>query len=163
MKHYALLPFVLGAALTAPFGLAAQTAGLTEGTLRTAHHGGSKMDYIVWYPADAGAQTVDFAGNAVWQPVQAAEDAPPKTGRYPVVLMSHGLGGHYRSLAWLASELAKAGAVVVAVNHPNSTVFDFDMQAGLAHWTRPQDLTAALDYVLADPALGPLVDTERAS
>lgn len=163
MKHYALLPLVLGAALTAPFGLAAQTAGLTEGTLRTAHHAGSKMEYIVWYPADAGAQTVDFAGNAVWQPVQAAEDAPPIAGRYPVVLMSHGLGGHYRSLAWLASELAKAGAVVVAVNHPNSTVFDFDMQAGLAHWTRPQDLTAALDYVLADPALGPLLDTARIS
>lgn len=163
MKHLTLFAVVLGAALTAPLGLAAQTAGITEGTLRAAHHGGSTMDYIVWYPADAGAETASFAGNAVWQPVMAAEDAPPIAGRHPVVLMSHGLGGHYRSLAWLASELAKAGAVVVAVNHPNSTVFDFDMQAGLAHWTRPQDLTAALDYVLADPALGPLVDTARIS
>jgi predicted dienelactone hydrolase len=163
MKHYFLLAFALGAALTAPLGLAAQTAGISEGTLRAAHHGGSKMDYIVWYPAGAEAQTDEFAGNAVWRPVMVAEDAPPTLGRYPVVLMSHGLGGHYRSLAWLASELAKAGAVVVAVNHPNSTVFDFDMQAGLAHWTRPQDLRAALDYVLADDALGPLIDTTRIS
>lgn len=163
MKHFSLLAFAFGAALSAPYGLAAQTAGLTEGTLRAAHHGGSKTDYIVWYPADAQVETDEFAGNAVWQPVMAAEDAPPIAGRYPVVLMSHGLGGHYRSLAWLASELAKAGAVVVAVNHPNSTVFDFDMQAGLAHWTRPQDLAVALDYVLADADVGPLVDTTRIS
>lgn len=163
MKLFSLLAFVFGAALSAPYGLAAQTAGLTEGNMRTTHHGGSKMDYIVWYPAGAGAQTDEFAGNAVWQPVMAAKDVPPVAGRYPVVLMSHGLGGHYRSLAWLGSELAKAGAVVVAVNHPNSTVFDFDMQAGLAHWTRPQDLTAALDAVLANPELGTLLDTTRIS
>lgn len=37
------------------------------------------------------------------------------------------------------------------------------MQAGLAHWTRPQDLTAALDHVLADPELGPLLDKTRIS
>jgi predicted dienelactone hydrolase len=171
MKHFTLFTFCFATALTAPLALAAQTAGFAEGALRTAHHQGQmmdtimgrKMDYIVWYPAEAGAEVGEFAGNAVWQPVQAAENAAPIPARYPVVLMSHGLGGHYRSLAWLASELAKAGAVVVAVNHPNSTVFDFDMQAGLAHWTRPQDLTAALDHVLADTALGPLLDTTRVS
>lgn len=171
MKHFTLFPFCLAAALTCPLASTAQTAGFTEGALRTAHHQGQmmdrilgrKMDYIIWYPAVAGAALGDFAGNAVWRPVQAAKDAAPILGRYPVVLMSHGLGGHYRSLAWLASELAKAGAVVVAVSHPNSTVFDFDMQAGLEHWTRPQDLELALDAVLADPALGPMLDTSRIS
>lgn len=104
MKTLSLLALALASALTAPLALVAQTAGMTEGKLRAAHHGGSKMDYIVWYPAQAEAETGEFAGNAVWQPVMAADDAPPIAGRYPVVLMSHGLGGHYRSLAWLASD-----------------------------------------------------------
>ena len=171
MKHFTLFTFCLAAAMTFPLASTAQTAGFAEGTLRTAHHHshimdsilGRKMGYIIWYPAEAGAALGEFAGNAVWRPVQAAKDAAPIAGRYPVVLMSHGLGGHYRSLAWLASELAKAGAVVVAVNHPNSTVFDFDMQAGLEHWTRPQDLEVALQAVLADPDLGPTLDTNRIS
>jgi predicted dienelactone hydrolase len=154
---------LLATTLLAPSILPAQTAGITLGKLRAAHHDGHKMAYAIWYPADADAQTEDYAGNAVWQPVQAAMDAAPIAGRYPVVLMSHGLGGHHASLAWLASELAKAGAIVVAVNHPNSTFSDFDMQAGLAHWTRPQDLAAALDYALADPVLGPLMDISRLS
>lgn len=154
---------LLATTLMAPLILPAQTAGITEGKLRAAHHDGRKMAYAIWYPADADAKTEDYAGNAVWQPVQAAMDAAPIAGRYPVVLMSHGLGGHHASLAWLASELAKAGAIVVAVNHPNSTFSDFDMQAGLAHWTRPQDLAAVLDYALADPIFGPMMDISRLS
>ena len=150
---------MLAVALIAPSVLTAQTAGLREGSLRASDHDGHKIDYVVWYPSDA--KTNDFGGNAVWQPVQAAPNAAPIAGHYPVVLMSHGLGGHYKSLAWLASELAKSGAVVVAVNHPNSTVLDFNMQAGLAHWTRPADLIAALAEVQVDPEIGPLMDMSQ--
>jgi predicted dienelactone hydrolase len=141
----------------APAALSAQPAGLREGTLTAPHHG-RPMGYALWYPAPDGAPTTPYGGNAVFRPVAVARDAPPKLGRHPVVLMSHGLGGHYRSLGWLAAGLAQAGAVVIAVNHPNSTVSDFDLQAGLAHWTRAQDLKLALDHLLADPAFGPLID-----
>lgn len=143
-----------------PTALSAEVAGLREGTIPAPHHG-RDMELAVWYPAAEGSATAPFAGNAVFEPVTVAPGAEPVTGRYPLVLLSHGLGGHYRSLAWLAVALAERGAVVVAVNHPESTVFDFDMQAGLRHWTRAEDLRLALDHVLADAVLGPMVDEGR--
>ena len=149
-----LMPAVLSAEV------AGHIAGLHEGTIPAPHHG-RDMEIAVWYPAAADSPTGAFGGNAVFQPVIVAPEAAAVAGRYPVVLLSHGLGGHYRSLGWLAAALAERGAVVVAVNHPESTVFDFDMQAGLRHWTRAEDLRLALDHVLADARLGPLVDEGR--
>lgn len=145
-----------------PATLSAQTAGVTEGALDAPHHART-MGFALWYPAAADAPTAPFGGNAVFRPVDVAPDAEILPGRYPLVLMSHGLGGHYRSLGWLAAALAERGTLVLAVNHPNSTVFDFDMQAGLQHWTRAADLTLALDHVLADPSFGPLIDHSRIS
>lgn len=88
-------------------------------------------------------------------------DAPVLPGRHPLVVLSHGLGGHARSLGWLAAGLAERGAIVVAIDHPGSTFGDMDLARGLDHWTRAQDLRAALDAVLADPSLGPHVDPAR--
>ena len=154
-------PLFLGLCLSLmPAALSAEVAGMQEGTIPAPHHG-RDMDFAVWYPAPEGSATAPFAGNPVFQPVTVAPDAEVVAGRYPLVLLSHGLGGHYRSLGWLAVALAERGAVVAAVNHPESTVFDFDMQAGLRHWTRAEDLRLALDHVLADARLGPLVDEER--
>lgn len=62
---------------------------------------------------------------------------------------------------WLAAGLAERGAIVIAVNHPNSTWGDFDIEASLNHWTRVQDLVLALEWALADPRIGPYADTGR--
>lgn len=135
-------------------------AGLIETTIPAPHHE-RHMDLALWYPARADAPRAAFAGNPVFRPVAVARDAAALPGPHPVVLLSHGLGGHHRSLAWLAAGLARAGAVVVAVNHPNSTHGDFDLAAGMAHWTRAADLSAALDHAAADPRFGPLLDPSR--
>lgn len=135
-------------------------AGLQEAVIPAPHHGRS-LQLALWYPARADAPPEAFAGNPVFHPVTVARDGAALPGPHPVVLLSHGLGGHYRSLAWLAAGLAEAGAVVVAVNHPNSTFGDFDLQRGAAHWTRAADLTAALDHLAADPQAAPLLDLTR--
>jgi predicted dienelactone hydrolase len=141
----------------------ADLAAVRETAIPAPHHG-RVLQLVVYYPTSDTAAPLVFAENPVFQGVTvAAGDSailPPGDGAYPVILMSHGLGGHYRSLAWLAKGLTEAGAIVVAVNHPNSTVGDFDMQAGLQHWTRAEDLTLALDWLLATPDLGPLADPE---
>ena len=146
--------------LSAPAALA-DLAAVRETTIPAPHHG-RDLHLVVYYPTSDAAAPLIFAENPVFQGVTvAAGDSaiqPPDDDGYPVILMSHGLGGHYRSLAWLAKGLAEEGAIVVAVNHPNSTFGDFDMQAGLQHWTRAQDLTLALDWLLATPDLGPLAD-----
>lgn len=140
--------------------VAGQIAGVQEGTIPAPHHG-RDMEFALWYPAMEGSAATPFGGNPVFQPVMVAPEAEVVAGRYPLVLLSHGLGGHYRSLGWLAVALAARGAVVVAVNHPESTVFDFDMQAGLRHWTRAEDMRLVMDHVLSDPLLGPMIDEAR--
>jgi hypothetical protein len=91
----------------------------------------------------------------------ATSIVPLDAGGHPVILMPHGLGGPYRLLAWLAKGLAEAGEILVAVHHPHNTFGDFDIQAGLQHWTRVKGLTLALDWVVVTPDLGPLSDPER--
>ncbi|MCC1480761.1 alpha/beta hydrolase family protein [Roseibaca sp. Y0-43] len=162
MRHSLATLCLSFAVAVAPIASLAEIAGLREGHMPAPHHG-RDMAYALWYPAQPGAIPMPHFGNPVFQPILAAIDATPAEGRNPLVLLSHGLGGHYRSLGWLATGLAKAGALVLAVNHPESSFGDFDMQAGLRHWTRAQDLRLALDHLLADPVFGPLVDPERIS
>ena len=47
------------------------------------------------------------------------------------------------------------------MNHPNSTTRDFDLQEGLKHWTRVQDLLAALDWLAAQDDLAAHADFSR--
>ncbi len=126
-----------------------------------APHHGRMLQGAVWYPADQPGHEVVVAGNAVFFGVTVSENASMADGKHPLVMLSHGLGGHFRSLAWLASGLAERGAVVIAVNHPNSTWGDFDLVAMLDHWTRVQDLVLLLDWTLADPEFAPHVDPDR--
>jgi len=71
---------------------------------------------IVWYPA---------VGPVGADPVT---DAPPASGRFPVVLLSHGLGGQPEGFIDVAKALAAAGFVVAAPAYPytkkHSPAFD---------------------------------------
>jgi predicted dienelactone hydrolase len=64
-------------------------------------------------------------------------------------------------MGWLSRGLVERGAIVIAVNHPNSTTGETGNAEALNHWTRAQDLSAALDHALADPVIGPLIDPAR--
>ena len=57
--------------------------------------------------------------------------------------------------------IASKGAIVVSVNHPNSTTGDNDLQAGLNHGTRAQDLSRALDVLEDDPRFAGHIDSTR--
>ena len=126
-----------------------------------APHHGRELQGAIWYPVDQPGHEVVVAGNLVFFGVTVSEDAPMADGQHPLVMLSHGLGGHVRSLAWLAAGLAERGAIVIAVNHPNSTWGDFDLKAMLDHWTRVEDLVLLLDWALADPDVASRVDRDR--
>ena len=135
----------------------AETPGFVERNLT----GG--LQAVIWYPAGDGGNETTFAANPVFTGIAALKDPALKPGSYPLIFASHGLGGHYRSLAWLTAGLAEQGAIVVAVNHPGSTFGDLEMPRGMQHWTRVADLSATLDAVLADPVFGPAVDPTHIS
>ncbi|MCY4607668.1 MAG: hypothetical protein OXD40_03595 [bacterium] len=140
--------------------LADDGPGFTRFTLDVAHHD-TPVEGAVWYPADAGGERLEVGENAVFVGVPARKDAVLSEGRYPVVLLSHGLGGRVRTLAWLAAGLAERGAIVIGVNHPNSTTLDLDLRQAVDHWTRARDLQAALDYLLEEPRWLESVDQSR--
>lgn len=157
------LALCLAATLTASIASAnpsTNPSGYATISFDAPHHG-RQVTGGLWYPAEVNGETITIAENPVFHGVTVALGATPRPGDHPVVLLSHGMGGTIRSLAWLASGLAERGAVVLAVNHPNSTWGDFDLAAGLAHWTRVEDLTIALDQLTTDPRFEDHLDSSR--
>jgi len=116
------------------------------------------MDGAIFYPTwPAPGDT----RNGLWT-VDALRDAPPADGRFPLILLSHGDGGHRLSHHDLATELARQGFIVVAVTHPGDS--DRDPAAWRSDRVlvgRETDLRAALDAVLADPLFASHVDRDR--
>ena len=140
--------------------LAEGPAGFTELSFEAPHHGRA-VNGAIWYPAAGGGDAILYGDNPVFHGTPAMEDADLAAGSFPVVLMSHGLGGNIRTLSWLTAGLAERGAIVVGVNHPNSSTGDFDLLAGLAHGTRAQDLQIALTELSSDPRFENQFDQSR--
>lgn len=115
----------------------------------------------LWYPAAGAGPTILLFDSPIFQGVPVQPEAAIRPGRWPLVLLSHGVGGHWRSLSWLGAGLAQLGAVVVGVNHPGSTFGDYDMRRSLDHGSRVKDLTTTLDALLADTTMGPHIDPQR--
>ncbi|MXY33892.1 MAG: hypothetical protein F4Y60_07345 [Boseongicola sp. SB0664_bin_43] len=155
-----LNPMITVAVIVFPAMVAAGTPGFRPISVEAPHHGRPVAGGL-WHPTEAAGHATVIAENPVFHGVEVIEDAPMADGPAPLVLLSHGLGGSMRSMAWLATGLAERGAIVVAVNHPNSTWGDFDMEAALDHWTRVADLSLALATVLADPEFADRIDPDR--
>ena len=114
----------------------AATVGFTQ--LR-----GLPFDLAIWYPANAPAapHPLELTTQTV------APDAPPVPGKHPLIVIAHGnggsLGGHYDT----ALALADAGYVVAAPTFIRDNYRDHADELKL--WTRPPQVTAAIDAVLA--------------
>ncbi|OBU51509.1 alpha/beta hydrolase family protein [Stenotrophomonas maltophilia] len=124
------------------------------------------LRYTVWYPAMAGSSEVPLRIGPPDAPLfvvgQAAPEAAITGGRLPTLLLSHGNGGSARMMGWLGTALARAGYLVIAVDHPgNNGVDELTLQGSMLSWLRADDLRAALAAVQADPKLGPHVDAQR--
>jgi predicted dienelactone hydrolase len=99
---------------------------------------------------DQRNREIDFA---IWLP-EASNPAP-------LILLSHGSGGHYINFGWLTNALLDAGYVVAAVNHPFNTVRDETPEGVVRVWDRPPDLSLLLSYLLEDPRWNVSIDASR--
>jgi predicted dienelactone hydrolase len=145
-----------GSVLLLPLTAAADAPGMLELSIPAVHHG-RDLKISLTYPSIGGTETT-IGENPVFFGTSVRHNAQPKPGKYPVILLSPGWGGNYVRMSWLSAGLAAKGAIVVGVNHPNSTTGDIQYQSALNHWTRVQDLSTALDSVLKNPVLGPSID-----
>ena len=131
------------------------------------------MVAVILYPTDPANNRRDYAfpGAAAWFPrMQRAGEGPlfPAGGaRFPVLLGSHGYGGHPASDAELINTmtlLASNGYIVVALFHGDLRVptnlggapFPY-VQLAL----RPLGLKVALDHLQAQPQFADRVDWDR--
>lgn len=129
----------------------------------------------VWYPASAASagkdtdeatmDSYDLLPGFPPSRQAAVRDAELAAGRFPVVIFSHGFGGHRRQSTFLCTHLASHGYVVAAMDHTGNTVMDMaqmtlavmmgepmpetgPMIAGLIE-SRPVDAAFVLDRLLA--------------
>ena len=137
--------------MLAPFAVRAQSVVSQAGIVRMTVAGAPSFDVLVWYPTDD-----DFAP---WQvgPFQllATHNAAVGSGRYPIVLLSHGGGtggGSPLILGDISAALARQGFVVIAPFHGNR---------GPALRLRPPQIVKALTAVLADPRFKDHADPAR--
>ena len=111
--------------------LCSQPAALAEAvtigwqTLEIAGSAGAPpLDVALWYPTREAGATLAIGDNPVFVGVEAVPEARPTGEDLPLVVLSHGFGGHRGNLAWLAAALAEAGHVVAALDHPGTTTRD---------------------------------------
>ncbi len=143
----------------------------------------------VWYPATEAHRGQDVAEATRdsyelipgfppgWQ--EAVRDAAPHPERAPLVVFSHGYGGHRRQSTFFCTHLASHGYVVAAMDHTGNTIIEtvqlmmsvqmgiappIDVAAILAELipARPVDASFVIDRMLAGAADGaPPVDAGR--
>ncbi|MCF7750525.1 hypothetical protein KQ945_07185 [Bacillus subtilis subsp. subtilis] len=156
---------VLAAALPAVVGERHGQTHSASAAVRDAAHRDS-LRYTVWYPAAAGTReqpiTIGPPDAPLFNVGSAGIDAAIVPGPLPTLLLSHGNGGSARMMGWFGIAMARAGYLVIAVDHPgNNGVEAMTLAGSILIWERAEDLKAALAAVQADPQLGPRVDASR--
>nr|MBP8097952.1 amidohydrolase family protein [Arenimonas sp.] len=114
----------------------------------------------LWYPSAPGIAT-RFGTSRIRPGYLAVADGTPRLPpSAPLIVLTHGTGGSAQSLAWLATELARRGALVVAADHPASSGGDPERASMMQVWTQPNDVRHLLDTLLASP-WGTRIDRQR--
>jgi predicted dienelactone hydrolase len=122
----------------------------------------------VWYPADPAAnEQMQWIGSPDAPFAKGAKAAPdaaflPGSEKFPLILLSHGIGGSSAMMAWFGAALASHGYIAAAVNHPGNNALEDYTLPGAIYWgQRAHDLSALLDLLLADATFGPRIDAKR--
>lgn len=118
----------------------------------------------LWYPAVlvAGANPETYSGSLTAEPPAspthftrsaiAVRDAAAATGRFPLVIVSHGYDNDAVLLSWLTENLASKGYIVAAIRHADPPITDGSKFPELL-LRRPLDIafvTRSLRHRLAD-------------
>lgn len=168
------LQAVAAAAIVAAAGLAAcasdappsASSATVVGTQSlTTTDAGRQRSFVseVWFEAAAGTRAESFAPLPPLQAFALAPGARPAASgtRKPLIVISHGNWATRYAYGWLATELVKAGYVVLSPSHPGTMFGDLRPEYRARLWERSLDVSRALDQLLADPAWKDRIDPAR--
>lgn len=142
----------------------ATCAGATEVGFRDVNldpDGARPLHVALWYPTEKTGPGEPTGENKVFHGTHALREAAPTADLHPLVLLSHGYGGSWRNLSWLADVLVRQGYVVAAPDHPGTTTFDRDPGRAAMLWERPRDLSRVVDALMMKPELAGAIDGRR--
>lgn len=138
--------------------IASEWVGIRKIAVSTKERG-SNFDVTIWYPAQKGGKPVVLGENAFFAGTKAMLEAPIASGKYPLILLSHGagLGGNAQAMSWIATPLAKQGFIVAAPTHPGNTGANRSAAETMKLWMRAADISATLDAIETQSFLLPHV------
>jgi predicted dienelactone hydrolase len=159
-KNSVLLAFALTSCVQVPLPpLTGPVMGYTARTWRDPVSGGPMKAVIFFPPMRPLVQ--EYAKLGPWW-VEAASSSAIAFGRHPVVFISHGTAGSRFGHHDLAVELARAGYVVCAIEHPGDNYGD-QSRVGTERVLlgRAWQLSAAIDALFAEPMFVDHLDERR--
>lgn len=113
------------------------------------HPGLAPIPVTVWFPAPASSAA-------------AKQDRKPAPGQRRLIVISHGSGGGLDNHGDTIHALVSAGLLVATPVHPYDNRQDMSgIGSDLQLLGRPNHIVRALDAVLADPLLRPVIDPSR--
>ncbi|TFH90273.1 alpha/beta hydrolase family protein [Vibrio ouci] len=121
------------------------------------------LNTTIWYPTQAVSDRIRVGDTALFIGTSVIHNADLSPGKFPVVVLSHGYLGSWRSLNWLASALARRGYIVAAADHPGTTALDLSPQHAAQWWERPRDVSRLLTYLQTEPRWKHALDTSNIS
>jgi predicted dienelactone hydrolase len=143
-----------------PFRRGPLPVGVRSVSLADEARAGRLLPVEIWYPAEDAYAGQDVAEDSCdryevipgfpAQPQDAVRDARARGGRWPLIVFSHGYGGHRRQSTFLCTHLASHGYVVAAADHAGNTVLD-GVQAMMAG-RQPDPLAVLREFVVLRPA-----------
>ena len=115
----------------------------------------------VWYPVDKNTPAKTAAG--FWIRCDEARDAPIslQKSKYPLIIISHGSGGHRFDISWLAEILASNGYIVAAMDHFGNTWNNKIPEYYTRPWERPKDISFVIDQLLSSSHFKDKIDAKR--
>jgi predicted dienelactone hydrolase len=115
----------------------------------------------IWYPSKGDGKPAVSAADKVFQAATANTGATIREGRFPLILMSHGSGSRAEGMGWIGVELAKAGYIVAAPNHPGTTSGDSLPAATPKIWERAQDMSVLITAFSKNKSWQSSIDQSR--
>lgn len=110
---------------------------------------GPALRGAVWYPCDAQAASAAPLALGPLITLQVAKDCAIRSGKWPMVVISHGAGGSFLGHRDTAAALADAGFVVAAISHSGDNFEDMSRHRDLSVFiSRPMDMKRLVDHML---------------
>ncbi|MGB8860626.1 MAG: hypothetical protein WCC60_15310 [Ilumatobacteraceae bacterium] len=97
-------------------------------TLIDASRNQRQMGVELWYPAEASTapkSVYQLFPGVEFTAATAQHDPPTRSGRFPLILFSHGRTGMRISYSMVCEALAARGAIVVSSDHPGDALVDW--------------------------------------